>query len=90
MIPLVSRVRGLKVKASAGGYRPNGEAPWASMRTVELLFAEARRAALSDAEEVSVDLDPKYSYPTRIHINEVRDLFDEERTWLAELKVLQP
>jgi hypothetical protein len=59
------------------------------LRTVELLFSEAIRAASGDADEVKVEFDPRFRYPTRIAIDPWRDSVDDELEWVARLRVLQ-
>ncbi len=60
-----------------------------SLGTVESLFAEARRAASSDADDVTVEFEPRFMYPTRIKIDEQRDVLDDEHEWIAQLQVLR-
>jgi hypothetical protein len=88
-VPIVSRVSGVTVIRSTGGHLRDGRNWGPSLRTVELLFSEARRAIHSDADEVEVEFDPRFKYPTRITIDEWRDGFDEEVEWIAQLEVLQ-
>jgi hypothetical protein len=52
------------------------------------LFSEARRAIYSDADEVEVEFDPRFRYPTRIRIDDWRDSTDDELEWIATLQVL--
>jgi hypothetical protein len=52
-----------------------------------LLFSEARRATYSDADEVEVEFDPRFRYPTRIAIDEWRGTKDDEVEWIAQLQV---
>ena len=59
------------------------------LRTVELLFSEARRAAYSDADDVTVEFDPVLRHPTRMSIDEWRDSHDDEVEWVAKLQVLR-
>jgi len=82
-VPLVSRVSGdTVVRSSGGGY-------WGPpLRTVDALFAAARRAASSDADDVKVEFSRRFGYPTRITIDEWRDVTDDEHVWVAELRVL--
>ena len=88
-VPFVSRVTGVTVVQSTGGHRRDGRNWGPSLRTVELLFFEARRAAHSDADEVKVEFDPRFRYPKRIMIDEWRDGVDDEVEWIAELRVLR-
>jgi hypothetical protein len=87
-VPFVSRVTGVAVLRSTGGHRSDGRSWGPSLRTVELLFSEARQAAYSDADEVDVEFDPRFRYPTRISIDQQRDTFDDEVEWIAQLQVL--
>jgi hypothetical protein len=84
-IPVVSQVDGVTVVRSTGGHFRDGRNWGPSLRTVELLFAEARRAALSDADEVAVESDSRFKYPTRIVIDESRERFDDEIEWIARV-----
>ena len=88
-VPFVSRVTGVTVVRSTGGHRRDGRSWGPSLRTVELLFSEARRAIYSDADEVEVEFDPRFRYPTRIRIDEWRDASDDEVEWIAQLQVLR-
>jgi hypothetical protein len=88
-IPFVSRVTGVTVVQSTGGHRRDGRNWGPSLRTVELLFSEARRAIRSDADEVEVEFDPRFRYPTRITIDEWRDSVDDEIEWVAQFQVLR-
>lgn len=88
-VPSVSRVFGFTVVRSTGGHRSDGRSVGPSLRTVELLFFEARRAIYSDADEVKVEFDPRFRYPTRIRIDEWRDGSDDEREWIVHLQVLR-
>ncbi|MGH9201145.1 MAG: DUF6174 domain-containing protein [Vicinamibacterales bacterium] len=88
-VPFVSRVTGVTVVRSTGGYRTDGRSWGPSLRTVELLFSEARRAIYSNADEVKVEFDPRFRYPTRITIDEWRDGADDEVEWIAQLQVLR-
>jgi hypothetical protein len=88
-VPFVSRVAGVTVVHSTGGYRRDGRSWGPSLRTVASLFSEARRAAYSDADEVNVAFDPRFRYPTRIAIDEWRDSIDDEVEWVARLRVLR-
>jgi hypothetical protein len=82
-VPLVSRVSGDTVVRSTGGRN------WGpSLRTVDSVFAEVRRAASSDADDVKVEFDPRFGYPTRITIDEWREVFDDEHEWVVQLHVL--
>jgi hypothetical protein len=60
-----------------------------SLRTVELLFSEARQRVSSDADQVQVEFDPRFRYPTRIAVDRWRDVYDDEHEWIAQLKVLR-
>jgi uncharacterized protein DUF6174 len=86
-VPFVSRVNGVAVVRSTGGHRSDGRSWAPSLRTVELLFSEARRAIYSDADEVGVEFDPRFRYPTRIRIDQWRDASDDEVEWIAQLQV---
>jgi hypothetical protein len=88
-VPFVSRVTGVTVVRSTGGHGRDGRSWGPSLRTVGLLFSEARRAIYSDADEVEVEFDPRLKYPTRITIDEWRDGADDEVEWIAQLKVLR-
>ena len=88
-VPFVSRVTGVTVVQSTGGHWSNGRSWGPPLRTVELLFSEARRAVNSDADEVKVEFDPRFRYPTRITIDEWRDSVDDEVEWVAQLQVLR-
>ena len=88
-VPFVSRVTGRTVMRSTGGHWRDGRTWGPSLRTVELLFSEARRAIYSDADEVAVEYDPRFRYPTRVRIDEWRDGFDDELEWVAKLRVLR-
>ena len=88
-VPFVSRVTGGTVVRSTGGQRRDGRSWGPSLRTVELLFSEARRAIDSDADEVEVEFDPRFRYPTRISIDRRRHTFDDEVEWIAQLQVLR-
>ena len=92
-VPFVSRVKwdatGVTVVRSTGGHRRDGRSWGPSLRTVELLFSEARRAIDSDADEVEVEFDPQFRHPTRIKIDEWRDGADDEVEWIAQLQVLR-
>ena len=88
-VPFVSRVAGVTVVRSRGGHRRDGRNWGPSLRTVELLFSEARRAIYSDADEVEMEFDPRFRYPTRIRIDEWRDSLDDEVEWVAQLQVLR-
>lgn len=74
---------------SRGGHRRDGRSWGPSLRTMEILFSEARRAIYSDADEVEVKFDPRFRYPTRITIDERRDSVDDEVEWIAHLQVLR-
>lgn len=87
-VPFVSRVTGVTLVRSTGGYRRDGRSWGPSLRTVQLLFSEARRAIYSDADEVEVEFDPRFRYPTRIRIDDWRDSTDDELEWIATLQVL--
>jgi len=87
-VPFVSRVTGVTLVRSTGGYRRDGRSWGPSLRTVQLLFSEARRAIYSDADEVEVEFDPRFRYPTRIWIDDWRDSTDDELEWIATLQVL--
>ena len=88
-VPFVSRIDGVTVVRSTGGHRRDGRSWGPSLRTVRLLFAEARRAIYSDADEVEVEFDPQFRYPTRITIDEWRGGADDEVEWIAQLRVLR-
>ena len=88
-VPFVSRVTGVTVVRSTGGHRRDGRSWGPSLRTVELLFSEARRAIYGDADEVEVEFDPRFKFPTRIAIDEWRDSTDDEVEWIAQLQVLR-
>ena len=88
-VPFVSRVTGVTVVQSTGGHWSNGRSWGPPLRTVELLFSEARRAVNSDADEVKVEFDPRFRYPTRITIDEWRNSVDDEVEWVAQLQVLR-
>jgi hypothetical protein len=45
--------------------------------------------AYSDAGEVEVEFDPRFSDPTRITIDEWRDGVDDEVEWIAQRQVLR-
>jgi hypothetical protein len=88
-VPFVSRVTGVSVVRSTGGHLDDGRSWGPSLRTVELLFFEARRAISSDADEVEMEFDPRFRYPTRIRIDGWRDTIDDEVEWIAQLQVLR-
>ena len=88
-VPFVSRVSGVSVVRSTGGHRSDGRSWGPSLRTVELLFSEARRVVSSDADEVVVEFDPRFRYPIRIRIDEWRGARDDEVEWIAQLQVLR-
>lgn len=87
--PWVSRNDGEVVTSSRGGHHQDGRSIGPPLRTVEQLFAEARRAAQSDADEVDVVFDERFGYPARIQIDRWRQSADDELEWIAELTVLQ-
>lgn len=82
-VPYISRVAGVTVERSTGGHWRDGRSWGPPLRTVELLFSEARRAAYSDADDVKVEFDPRLRYPARISIDEWRESFDDEVEWVA-------
>jgi hypothetical protein len=88
-VPSISRVTGVTVVRGTGGHRSDSRSVGPSLRTVESLFSEARRAIYSDADEVAVEFDPRFSYPTRITIDQWRDSVDDEVEWIAQLRVLR-
>ncbi len=88
-VPFVSRVTGVTVVRSTGGHRRDGSSWGPSLRTVELLFLEAGRAIDSDADEVEVEFDPRFRFPSRIAIDKRRNTFDDHVEWIARLQVLR-
>jgi hypothetical protein len=88
-VPFVSTVDGLTVVRSTGGHLKDGGNWGPALRTVELLFWEARQAAMSDADEVQVEFDPRFRYPAQIRIDQWRDAVDDEIAWEARLRVLK-
>jgi len=88
-VPWVSDVDGVDVTSSRGGYRRDGSSIGPPLRRVEQLFAEAERAASSNADEVQVAFDPTFGFPTHIRIDEWRGVADDETEWIVSLKVLQ-
>jgi hypothetical protein len=61
----------------------------ASLRTVGLLFSEARRLALSDLDDVTVEFDPALKFPTRLRIDPWRNSIDDETTVVAQLRIIR-
>lgn len=54
-------------------------------RTVDQLFAEVRRAIEQPPAEWSVQYHPTQGYPTRISLDPVQQIADDEITWETEL-----
>jgi hypothetical protein len=76
------------VVSKAGGVRSWGRAVEPSLRTVDMLFSQADRVIRSNAEEVAVEFNDRLGYPTRIRVDYRGDMEDDERTWVAVIKVL--
>jgi hypothetical protein len=87
--PWVSRTDGVDVTSSRGGHYRDGRNIGPPLRRVEQLFAEAERAARSNADEVDVVFDERFGYPSRIRIDNWRGAADDELEWIAELVVLR-
>ena len=87
-VPWTSIVEGLVVRHSSGGHRHDGGSLNPALRTVTQLFAEAERAARSDADKVEISFDARFGYPTRILIDPWIGSADDELEYVAELEVL--
>ena len=87
-VPWFSKVEGLVVRHSSGGHYDDGRSTGPALRTVTQLFAEAERAARSDADNVEISFDARFGYPTRIHIDPWIRSADDELDYLAGLEVL--
>jgi hypothetical protein len=87
--PWVSRNEGSAVVSSSGGHFRDGRSVGPPLRNVEQVFAEARRAAESEADEVSVAFDPLYGYPMRIIIDRWRHAVDDELTLYVDVTALR-
>ena len=88
--PVESEIRNGILESTAGGEWGSGRPVEPSLRTVDMLFAEADRVIHSDADEVSVEFDSRMGYPRRIEIDPWKNSADDEWTWFAELTVLGP
>ena len=83
----VSVVRGVKLVRSRGGYWPNGHDTAPSLRTVEGLFDEARKATLFPAYEVKMTFDERFGYPSQVRIDRKGG---HEITLIASINVIVP
>jgi len=88
-VPVVSRVSGNTVVGIAGGSWHDGRSLQPPLRTIESLFTEARRAIESEADDVRVEFDRQFHFPSRIRIDDRRNVFDDEHEWVAQLSVLR-
>ena len=86
-ILMVSRISGNTVVGITGLSWHDGRILHPPVRTVELLFSEARRVIEKDADDVTVEFDRQFHFPSRIRIDERRNTFDDETTWVAQLLV---
>jgi hypothetical protein len=87
--PWVSRIDSyVEVTSSQGGHDRDGRNIGPPLRRVEQLFAEAKRAAQSNADEVDIVFDERFGYPARIKIDNWRQSVDDELEWIAELTAL--
>ena len=43
----------------------------------------------SDADDVTVEFDPRFRYPVRSRIDRWRDAIDDEMEWVARLEVIR-
>ena len=85
----VWRVSGATVEPIDARYSAHHLIGVAALRTVGLLFSEARRLALSDLDDVTVEFDPALKYPTRLRIDPWRNSIDDEATVVARLRIIR-
>ena len=87
--PFESEVVGGRVTTAVGGVRSFGLVLTPELRTVEMLFTEAKRLLGSNAEDVQVVFDDQWAFPSVIAVDRWRSASDDEWTWRAALSVVE-